>query len=143
MWVCSLLIGVVQIPHGGWFPLALAAGFFFASCLWYWGTTKLIAHVTHMVHMTAESQLRTSASSAPQGAAKPRGESQSLICSQAAAVHGQGLAIYPTDPLSGAPLAFLQLMQTLPVMHDAIIFLTMHKVTITSCCQYWIKLQQQ
>jgi len=49
-------VSAVQIPHGGWFPLALAAGFFFLACLWYWSMTKLLNHVNHMAAQQAKEQ---------------------------------------------------------------------------------------
>ncbi len=50
----------VQIPYGGWFPLALAAGFFFLACLWFWGMTKLLRHVNHMASQQAVDQMSSS-----------------------------------------------------------------------------------
>ena len=50
----------VQIPYGGWFPLALAAGFFFLACLWFWGMTKLLHHVNHMASQQAVDQMNSS-----------------------------------------------------------------------------------
>ena len=50
----------VQIPNGGWFPLALAAGFFFLACLWFWGMTKLLLYVNHMASQQAVNQMSSS-----------------------------------------------------------------------------------
>lgn len=45
----------VQIPYGGWFPLALAAGFFFLACLWFWGMTMLLNYLNSMACQQAVS----------------------------------------------------------------------------------------
>ena len=45
----------VQIPYGGWFPLALAAGFFFLACLWFWGMTMLLNYLNSMASQQAVS----------------------------------------------------------------------------------------
>ena len=50
----------VQIPYGGWFPLVLAAGFFFLACLWFWGMTKLLNHVNHMASQQAVDKMSSS-----------------------------------------------------------------------------------
>jgi len=50
----------MQIPNGGWFPLALAAAFFFLACLWFWGMTKLLHHVNHMASQQAVDQMSSS-----------------------------------------------------------------------------------
>lgn len=50
----------VQIPYGGWFPLVLAAGFFFLACLWFWGMSKLLHHVNHMASQQAVDQMSSS-----------------------------------------------------------------------------------
>ena len=120
------MVWLWQIPHGGWFPLILAAGFFFLACLWYWGTGKLVAHVTHMAHMAQQSS--TSPSPAPQSTAAVAEDRQPLVHRRATIMHGEGLAVFSVDPICKAPLAFLQLMQSMPVLHDALVFLTTHKV---------------
>lgn len=58
---------------------------------------------------------------------------QSEVHAGAAAARARGLAIYPTHPASGVPVGFLHLMRTMPVLHDATIFLTMRKVSSTTC----------
>ena len=45
-----------------------------------------------------------------------------------AAAHGKGLAIYQVQQPAGVPLGFIHLMRTMPVLHDATIFLNLHQV---------------
>ena len=104
----------------------MAAGFFFLACLWYWGTGKLIASVTHMAHMAQHSC--TSPSTAAHSATAVAEGRQALVQRGFPVMHGEGLAVFSIDPICKAPLAFLQLMQSMPVLHSAVIFLTMHKV---------------
>ena len=42
----------------------------------------------------------------------------------------KGLAIYPTQDPSGVPVGFLHLLHHMPVLHDAIIFLTFRKASL-------------
>ncbi|DBA78608.1 TPA: Potassium transporter, variant 2 [Trebouxia sp. C0004] len=110
-----------KIPDGGWFPLALAAGFFFLACLWFWGMTKLLYHVNHMASRQAVDQMSSSEKAV---------DGELHRASGAVAARARGLAIYPTHPASGVPVGFLHLMRTMPVLHDATIFLTMRKVVL-------------
>lgn len=85
--------------------------------------------------MAAEQQLRSSASAAlstatvaVSSATAVAEDQQPLVQNRCAVVPAPGLAVYSTDAICGVPLSFLQLMQNMPVLHQAVVFLTMHQV---------------
>jgi KUP system potassium uptake protein len=110
-----------KIPHGAWFPLAIAAGVFSISYLWKWGTSRRLAHSSaHGVQLDDVIQEHDS----------PDGPVLSVISSGQTLLRAPGAAVFYADNLHNVPPAFVKLLSTFPTVHNVSIFLTIRQVPV-------------
>jgi len=132
-WSATLL----KVPHGGWYPIMMAALFASIELVWHWGTARRAGALARMAPPLDTLLAAHSGPDDPLTSLTVRGPSLSLLAPAGAKriSRTRGVALYLTDVPSKegedrAPPVLAHALARLPVLYEANTFLTVRTVPV-------------